>query len=227
MGKKTTKQQKKRTGEGSKRDRILNYFSRNPLSTPEEAAGVLGRGITPGYVKRVLRDEFPKTGQPKDPAVEKPTETKKNPAFEDGQLRGGNGRTTYSIKGVREHKGPVEGLPGLTMQVMIVDGNAAANVREAQAFVSSMRSVLKGLDQVEKDMEDPKLLSFHALQVTNIMNAANRIKDQFLTTFKKREEDHQKFVDEIKKGTPEDGRTEWVNEFHPVEDQREEAPVAE
>jgi len=158
---------------------------------------------------------------------EKVKATKNNPAFDEGQLRGGNGRTDYSIKGLRKHEGPVDGLPNMTMQVLLVDGNAAANVREAQAFVSSIRAVLSGLEKVEKEMENPELLGFHILQVTNIMNAANRIRDQLLTTFEKRKEDHKKFVEKAKTEMPEDERTAWVSDFHPVEGQKAEAPAAE
>lgn len=120
----------------------------------------------------------------------------------------------------------MKGLENFNMQVMIVDGNAAANVREAQAFVSSMRSILEGLETVEKDMENPELLGLHTLQVANIMNAANRVKDKLLYTYKKREKDHQRFVEKAKTDMPEDERTEWVDRFKEV-DKKEEAQAVE
>jgi hypothetical protein len=135
----------------------------------------------------------------------------------DGAIRGGNGRVDYAIKGVHKHEGPVAGLPEMNMQVMIVDGNAAANVREAKAYVSSMRAVLSGLDIVEKDMDNPELLSFNVIQVSNIMNAANRVREQFNETFKTREKDHQEFIKKTKKEMPEDKRTKWVSQFTEVE----------
>lgn len=224
MGK--TKKRTVNVTKDSKKDRIISHFFISPLSTPEEAARILGRGITPGYVKRVLRDNKDAIAQNHPKGFDK-KEAKNSPAFDEGQLRGGNGRTDYSIKGVSKHEGPVDGLPNMTMQVMIVDGDAAANVREAQAFVSSIRAVLSGLEKVEKEMDNPELLGFHILQVTNIMNAATRIRDQLLTTFEKRKEDHKKFVDRTKTELPEDERTEWVSSFHPVEGQKAEAPAAE
>lgn len=188
------------------------------------------------YVREVLAKyahllDSPEEAKPVTKPDAKPVSSPvAGPWTKQPEIRGGNGRTDYSIKGendgIHESGGPVKGLENFNMQVMIVDGNAAANVREAQAFVSSMRSILEGLETVEKDMENPELLGLHTLQVANIMNAANRVKDKLLYTYKKREKDHQRFVEKAKTDMPEDERTEWVDRFKEV-DKKEEAQAVE
>jgi len=209
-------------------DKVLACKNSHPAWGPKKLAEKVG--CHPEYASQILRkyshllhadkSEKPHAEQP-------PTKTpqpKNSPTFKDGEVRGGNGKVNYSLKGVCKGGGPIAGLENVSMQFMIVDGNAAANVREAQAYISSMRAVLGGLEKVEEDMENPENLAFHALQVTNIMNAADRIKTKFLDTFTKREKDHKTFVEKTQKDIP---RGEWVSEFNeaqPVEE-KEESPA--
>jgi len=208
--------------EGSMAAQIIETKNLHPDWTREDIAEYIG-GCHVQYItatckkfKHLLKKIAPPVAE-KPPAPEKPAAPKKPLLDKDGTLRGGNGRYDYALKGVRKGGGPVDGMEGLSMQFMIVDGNAAANVREAQAYISSMRVVLSGLETVEKEMENPENLGFHAVQVSNIMNAANRVKDKFIETFQKREKDHQTFVKSTKKEMP---KAAWVANFEEVDTEK-------
>lgn len=149
--------------------------------------------------KKPVTDETPKNQPASDPG--------KLPLVDpDGKMRGGNSNIDYSIDlkktegdppqgasgmkqkadGVRTHSGKIDGLDGMTMALTIIDGKAAANIREAQAYVASIRAVMEGLETLEKMLEDPKTIGHATLQIQNMLNASKRIAAKMLETHLKR-----------------------------------------
>jgi succinate dehydrogenase/fumarate reductase flavoprotein subunit len=114
------------------------------------------------------------------------------------------------------------------MEFMIVDGNASADLREAQAFIAAIRATLDGLDFVEKQLEDnPDALVFCTLQVGNILNAAKRISDKMLDTAKKRDkhrrEEHKTNADKYSAEWHAHSNT-WHNKSQDNTDAKASAP---
>jgi len=202
---------------GSKSEKILKaHLSQPDLSAVQIAKKVncsekTAYGVIAAYKASKTATRVPEArpiAPPSpEPRVEKKRRKKKEPAdpgklpkekprFEDGALKGGNGRVDYSITGkakepndVREMGGPVDGLENFSMNVTIIDGNAASNIREARAYLASIKATLAGLDIVDEQIENmPDNIGVNALQVANMLNAAKRIGDAFLQVAKERDE---------------------------------------
>jgi len=223
MGKKPTPR------EGSVAAQIIETKNQHPDWTREDIAVHVG-GCHLQYITATFRKFKHLLKKIAPPAAEKPVAAKKPAApekpllDEDGVMRGGNGKTDYSIKGVHKHEGPVDGLEGLTMAVTIVQGNDAATVREAKAFISSIIATLAGLDKVEKDLENPDHLNFHAAQVSNILNAASRIRDKMIDVVRIRA--NERWISDNGEKTYK-GRSEWTAETHQVQPDPKKAVPAE
>jgi len=194
---------------GCGKSTVFNAISKwgNKVGTPKEARPI----DPPKTKKKVVKKKAVKKAEPKaDPG--------KLPGVDaEGAMRGGNGKIDYKLKvdrdDVRKHDGPIEGLDGVTMSFTVIDGSAAADLREAQAFMSSIRATLEGLETIEKQMEDhPTALNFFALQTGNMLNAAKRVSDKFLEVAKKREDYRKEHPAREQRAT-----AEWKAEMNRVE----------
>ena len=215
---------------GSKNAEALRIHQLHPDWSVARIAEELGCGkstVFNALAKGGRRVETPKEARPIEPPKTQKKAAKKqvikhakpdkadpenSPTFDaEGALRGSNGKIDYKLK---VSDGPaIEGLDNVAMTFTVIDGNEAANLREAQAFLSSIRATLEGLEIIEKQMEDhPTAISFFALQTGNIVNAAKRVSDKFLGVTKKREDYWKKHAGPQQRDT-----AEWKAETNAVE----------
>jgi hypothetical protein len=181
----------KKPRKGSKGEKIMQARLKNPKLSAESLAEKTGCSVS--YVHNVLstydvdkhgeridRTKLAEPAESEKPRPIEPAKAKKVP--KKAKVGIGNGKNPGLMpfpvyaSGRQEYRGH----EGVDASFEFVSEEEFADVREARAYMSSIRATLDGLGTVEETMGKPGQLSTSTLQVVNILKAASRVADRMI-----------------------------------------------